>query len=186
MGLDILLAANNQAELNAGSYNPGEHDLSRTFCELICRWQDFGDSSELAQLGQFTHTDLSPIEQMSYYSLPEDLEALLEGAEDELERLEIIARANADNNAVSNNIDQVTSIVEALSLKLAALHDLGSMLVALTSYPASRQMDKGYFSDVAAKSPFRKDDIQVDLRHFLSFLHYAKSKGSSSVFFVFG
>ena len=184
MGLDILLGANNQAELDAGDYNPNDHSLSRNFCNFMYRRSAIEEEPELDQIGRLTGIDISPLYEMENYILPEDLKSMLEHADDEAERQEIIEQNNAAAAAMSGNIDRVLTTVESLLTQLATIADLPSRLLP-DEYDTLHST--AYFANFAATKMNAYDNtFGQDLRNMKSFLLYAKSKGSETVFFVYG
>ena len=185
MGLAIFLGANNQAELDAGDFEPSAHDLSRTFCELMCRQNDFEGASELDQIGQLTGVDISPLSEMTHYLLPEDVASWLEYEEDPAERKRITEQAEAAAAAIAGNLNRVTVTVQVLLTQLALFDNLPSRLLPVTGKPF-REAGR-YFTSFASPRMNQFDNtFGQDLRNLKAFLDYAKSKGSQTVFFVFG
>ncbi|GAA4035323.1 hypothetical protein GCM10022409_19930 [Hymenobacter glaciei] len=186
MGLDIVLGANNQAELDAGDYNPSEHHLSRTFCNFMTRRNDLaeGEEPELDQIGRLTGVDISPLYEMESYTLPEELSNLLDYAEDEEEQQEIMARTAAANAAVRGNIDKVVAVVQGLLTRVATIQDLPSLL---QSDEFDTLRSAAYFASFSSpRMDAYENTFSQDLRNLMRFLDYAKSKGSETVFFVYG
>lgn len=186
MGLDILLGANNQAELDAGDYDPNDHSLSRNFCNFITRRNDLAEEEEpeLDQIGRLTGIDVTPLYEMENYTLPEELSSLLDYAEDEEERQQIMARTTAANAAVTGNIDQVTAVVQGLLTRVAAIPDLPSRL---RPDEFDTLHSAAYFASFASpRMDAYNNTFGQDLRNFMRFLDYAKRKGSETVFFVYG
>jgi hypothetical protein len=184
MGLDIFLGANNQAELDAGDFDPSAHDLSRTFCYFMCRRGAIEGVPELDQIGYLTGIDISPLYDMENYMLPEDVESMLEFEKDEAEKFALQERANAAAMAIAGNINQVTATVQALLTQLALITDLPNRLLP---DPTDTLQSASYFADFfAAKRNKYDNTFGQDLRNFKRFLDYAKSMGSETVFFVYG
>jgi hypothetical protein len=185
MGLDILIWATNQVELEAGEYDNNSFDLSRQFCNFMCRSHGSqGEESEANQISHLTGVDFSPLYEMQHYIQPEELASMLVYAEDEDEKQEAIQQAEEANAAAADNLDRVTATITALLTKLAAIEDLSSEMA-----PASfkRAFHREYFSRFAlAKWNEYDNTFAQDLRNCKNFLDYAKSKGSTTVFFVFG
>jgi hypothetical protein len=185
MGLDILVGANNQAALDAGAFNSGDHRLSRNFCELMCRHQDFEGASELNQIGQLVGVDISPLSEMTHYQLPEDVASWLEYEKDPADRMRILEQAEAAAAAIAGNLNRVTVTVQALLTHLALIEDLPGRLLPVAGEPF-REAER-YFASFAAPRIDRFDNtFGQDLRNLKAFLDYAKSKGSQTVYFVFG
>lgn len=186
MGFDIMLGATNQAELDAGDYNPNDHRLSRNFCNFMTRRSELAeeDEPELDQIGRLTGVDITPLYEMEGYTLPEEVRSLLDYAEDEEEREEIRARTTAANAVVTGNIDKVTAVVQGLLSRLETIPDLPSRLRSDESDTLHRA---AYFASFASPRMDAYDNtFGQDLRNFMRFLDYARSKGSKTVFFVYG
>ncbi|MDO7847420.1 hypothetical protein Q5H92_13705 [Hymenobacter sp. M29] len=185
MGLDILLGANNQADLDAGHYNPDDHRLSRNFCHFMCRRSAIVGLPELDQIGQLTGVDIAPLYEMEEYVLPEDLAAWLEDEDNEAERNRLVQQTAAAAAAMAGNIERVTATVQALLAHLATIEHLPSRL--LPDKEGTFADEGAYFANFFASKMNRFDNtFGQDLRNLNSFLHYAKSKGSETVFFVYG
>jgi hypothetical protein len=185
MGLDILLGANNQAALDAGDFKPSDHRLSRNFCALMCRQNDFEGASELDQIGQMTGVDISPLSEMTHYMLPEDVAGWLECEQDPAERKRVTEQAEAAAAAIAGNLNRVTVTVQVLLTQLALFDDLPSRLLPVAEKPFR---EAGlYFTSFASLRMNQFDNtFGQDLRNLKVFLDYAKSKRSQTVFFVFG
>lgn len=186
MGLDSLLVANNQAALDAGDYDPKGHRLSRNFCNLMTGRNDLAEEKEpeLDQIGRLADVDITPLYEMGNYTLPEELGILLDYAEDEAERQEIMARTTVANAAITGNIDQVTAVVQGLLTRVSAIPDLPSQL---QQDEFDTLHNAAYFASFASPLMDAYDNtFGQDLRNFKRFLDYAKSKGSETVFFVYG
>lgn len=182
MGLDVLLCAIVQDDFDIGSSSQG-HRLSRTFCTLMCQHSD-SDFSELDQIGRLTGVDISPLYEMESYVLDADLESELEFTDEE-DKQALIDRVESDRAALVGNIDKVSVVVESLIEQLSTISDLPALL-------APRKQDvlhsKVYFADFLLDKGdgYIRNNFGRDLRNFRSFLLYAKSKGSRTVFFNYG
>jgi hypothetical protein len=183
MGLDVFLAANNQAVLNAGDYEPDHHRLSRTFGFLLDRRHEISGVPELEQIGQLTGVDITPLYAMAEYLLPEVEQLLLEAEEQETARTALQQRFTMAAAARAGNLDCVTDLVHALLHQLAQLPDLPAQL--LPALPDTLH-NASYFAHFSAPTHNGyENSFGQDLRNFRCFLVYAKSKRSETVFFVF-
>src|SRR3569833_2154653 len=100
MGIDISIGVSNNDTFYANYLNNGfgainEHTLSRTFCNFMCRNNAIEGEPELDQIGRITGIDISPLYAMENYGSEsgEELEFMLEVAESEEERQQILAQA---------------------------------------------------------------------------------------------
>jgi hypothetical protein len=184
MGLDILLGADNYTELQRNNYNASNQELSRTFCHFMGRRHEIEEEAELDQLGRLTGVDITPLYEMDNYLQPEDLALMLEHADSEEEKQEIQQRADNNEAAMANNIERVAATVDALLAKLAQIDDLPSKLVP-DKY--DRLGSEHYFTNFSQPGGnWIDNNLGQDLRNFKNFLDYAKSEGTTTVFFVYG
>jgi hypothetical protein len=184
MGLDIYLctSAQDNFEFEGSSFSPR---LSRTFCFLMGRSGVVDDEPELDQIGRLTGVNVSPIYDMENYREEVDLAEELEFAENEEERQHMQARAAAANARLEGNLDIVYETVTQLLIQLALLTDLPDRLQPTARDTLGRESYFAYFNGDTGEGYIR-DNFGQDLRKFKSFLEYAKSKGSRTVFFRYG
>ena len=184
MGLDIFLWTANQEDF--GVETEGEYCcLSRTFCDLMGRSDVIDEEPELNQIGRLTGVDILPLYDMENYREEVDLAEELEFAEDEEERQRMQARAAAANARLEGNLESVQGIVTQLLTKLALLPDLPARLQPTAHDTLGREI---YFADAALAigNGYIYDNFKQDLRNFKTFLDYAQSNGSHTVFFRYG
>src|SRR5262245_40752284 len=94
MGLDISICTDNNKEVRSADYYNPEHDyfnkhnLSRTFCNLMCRQYLDAVNPELNQIGHITGVDIMPLYQMEEFQDDNDNAFLFsfEAAESDEER----------------------------------------------------------------------------------------------------
>lgn len=189
MGLDIMLFVEDQSTLFPSDYDDidskywDKHSLSRTFCNFICRKNFSPDVvPELDQIGRMTSIDISPIYEMESYSAVDDenIRFQLEVAESEEEKKQILAQAKESRDKLRGNIDKVLSTVNALIDRLSRIDDLHEVL---NDHGHDTLNYKQFFTDFNAT---KKEHFGTDLRNFKSFLEYAKDKGATTVFFLYG
>ncbi len=191
MGLDIHILTNNYEELHSDDYYDekndyfNKHSLSRTFCNFMCRQGVVSHEPELDQIGKITGVDISPIYEMENYLDEEGLEIFLESANSEEEKQKILKQAKVDNAKLQGNIDIVLNTITQLIEKLNFVDNLPSLLHP-TDFDSLRNED--YFS--AFKSDkgegYIDNNFGQDLRNFERFLEFAKSKGTTTVWFSYG
>jgi hypothetical protein len=189
MGLDIFIKTDSDDKiLTADYFDYGhglekKHRLSRTFCSLITRWPVIEGEPELDQIGKITFVDISPISQMGNYTSEEELEFLLEVAESEEERQQILNKATQRKESLAGNIDKVLSTVSALIEKLSWVENLPRLLDDSGRGGLKNDI---YFADFNICEGAVGDNFGRDLRNFKSFLEYAKEKGATTVHFTLG
>ncbi|PZR19221.1 MAG: hypothetical protein DI539_14645, partial [Flavobacterium psychrophilum] len=129
MGLDISIGVDNNDDVITAEYLTGEHDyfnqhsLSRTFCNLMCRDAVIEHETELNQISRITGIDVDPLYLMLEYPNPDELEFLLENAETEEERQEIMSDAENARLELANNIDTVLQTISDLIDRLSNIKD---------------------------------------------------------------
>lgn len=185
MGLDILLWTPNQEEFDHDEANYSHHNLSRTFCNLMCRPGVAEEEPELDQIGQLTGVSIAPIYAMENYYVAEDLEEELEFADSKEEEQKLRAKAAAANAKLEGNLNNVLDTITQLLTQLAPIADLPARLLPTTYDTLNRG---GYFADFIRDTGdgYINNNFGQDLRNFKSFLEYARSKGSRTVFFRYG
>ncbi len=191
MGLDIHIVTDNYGEICSADYYDekndyfNKHSLSRTFCNLMCRQNVISHEPELQQIGKIINIDLSPLYEMERYPEQESMEFFLGNAESEEERQSILDKAEADKEKLKGNIDIVKQTIDNLIAKLNSIPNLPSLLIPTDfdtlnnqSYFSDFQLDKG--------KGYIDNNFGQDIRNFSRFLEYAKSKGTSTVWFNYG
>jgi len=163
------------------------HSLSRTFCNFMCRRSAIEGEPELNQIGRITGVDIAPIYAMETYGSDnnEDLEFFLEVAESEEERQKILNEARQNKEALTGNINIVIMTVNALIAQLSNISNLDTML----NHNGWDTLDyKDYFTDFSLDKGdgYIDNNFGQDLRNFSRFLHYAKSQGETTVYFIYG
>lgn len=186
MGLDIAIAADNHKELhNDSNYDYDKHSLSRTFCYLMCRKDEVMDEPELDQIGRITGIDIGHLYDMEKYPEEEALEFFISTAESEEEKTRIISKAVEDKEMLKGNIDKALSLINNLIDKLSQIDNLPSLLK-----PTNRDTlgNDEYFSDfhLDKGKGYIGNNFGQDLRNFKRYLEFAKSKGTTTVWFNYG
>lgn len=188
MGLDIYIEADNDEVFQSDEYLDekndyfNKHSLSRTFCNFMCRKNVISHEPELDQIGRITGVDISPIYEMESYPEEMGLAFFLERAESEEEKQKILKNAEDDKTKLQGNITRVLKTVTELIEKLNSIDNLPSLLLQ-TNFDSLGNEE--YFS------AFKEDNGEgyifnnfgQDLRNFKRFLEFAKSKGTTTVWF---
>ena len=190
MGLDISIGVDNNDDVITAEYLTGEHDyfnqhsLSRTFCNLMCRDAVIEHETELNQISRITGIDVDPLYLMLEYPNPDELEFLLENAETEEERQEIMSDAENARLELANNIDTVLQTISDLIDRLSNIKDLPKLLIE-TDFDTLGNNE--YFSDFMLDKGkgYIDNNFGQDLRNFRRFLEYCKARNSKTVYFYF-
>ncbi len=191
MGLDILIITDNREEIGAGDYYDekndyaNKHSLSRTFCNFMCRQNVVSHEPELEQIGKITGVDIQSIYEMEHYPNQEGLDFLLEAAESENERQEILDQAEQDKAKLTGNLDKVLRVIEELIEKLSQIENLPDLLLPTDfdtldyrEYFANFKVDNG--------RGYIGNNFGQDLRNFSRFLKFAKERGATTAWFYYG
>ncbi len=191
MGLDISIEINNHQVVYSDDYYDeqndyfNKHNLSRTFCNLICRRNVVEHDPELDQISGITGVDISAIHEMETYPEEEGLKYLLESADSEEEKNEILEQAEIDKNKLTGNIDKVLLTINNLIDKLTDLDNLPSLLIK-TDFDTLYNDE--YFSDFDTEKGqgYIGNNFGQDLRNFKRFLEFAQTRGTTTVWFIYG
>lgn len=184
MGLDIIVCTTD----SEGLYQEDptlfdEHSLSRTFCNLMFRQQNVGvgEDPELDQVGRLVNVDVAPFYAMETYPDEEEVTWRLESARNEQERQAVLSQAELAKTQLEGNLATVLETVEALLNRLATIPDLPQRLTSTWGH-------ESYFADFTQDvgQGYIGNNLGQDLRNFKRFLHYAKSQGSTTVYFSYG
>ena len=162
-------------------------NLSRTFYYFMCRQHVSEGTPELDQLGELTGVDIQPLYRMETYPDEMSLEWALEQAESEEKRQQDLQEAEAAKAVLTSNADRVLAMLEALMTKLATIDNLPSLLDHgwRDTLNSSR-----YFADFLREAgegeiDYLGNNFGQDLRVIKRFLEFAKSHGSTTVYFEY-
>jgi hypothetical protein len=190
MGLDIHIITDNAEELFSPGYfdqkndYQNKHNLSRTFCNFMCRKNVIEHEPELEQIGRITGVDITPLLEMEDYPDEETVGFLLHDAETEDEEQKVMAKVAADREKLQGNIDKVSMTINKLIDKLDHVDDLAALLLPTDFY----SLEENYFTDFKTDKGkgYIGNNFGQDLRNFARFLEYAKNNGAKTVWFQYG
>lgn len=191
MGIDINIEVDNTDAVYTLEYftmQPDYHSLyglSRTFCNFISRRDVIDHEPELDQISRITGVSITLLYDLNDYPEDEWLETMLEYAEDDSEKEQILKKANENKQKLTGNIDRVLDLISTLIDKLSSIDNLSQLLLPTNFDTLS---NNEYFLD------FNKDkgdgyignNFGQDLRNFKRFLEYAKANGTETVWFNYG
>lgn len=191
MGLDINIGTDNSDEIYSSGYYDdkndylNKHSLSRTFCNFMCRQNVIDHEPELDQIGRITGVNISSLYEMENYSEGEELDFFAEFAESDDEIKKLLVKAESKKDKLKGNIDKVMQTLNSLIDKLNGINNLPSLLLA-TDFDSLGNQE--YFSDFQTENVtgYVSNNFGQDLRNFRCFLEFAKSKGSTTVWFNYG
>jgi len=193
MGLDIHISVDNRDDVFVDEFYKDEahlkkYSLSRTFCNFMCRENVVDGVPELDQIAKITSVDISPVYGMNSAlsdETGEALEFMLSMTSSEEERNRILQADKEAKEKAKGNIDKVINAIDQLIEKLSSINNLPD---CLDNYGYDTLDSKNYFSDFNLNKGdgYIGNNFGQDLRNFKSFLDYAKSKGSATVYFVYG
>lgn len=190
MGLDISIGVDNENEIFTLEYHSSEpdlsngHSLSRTFCNLMCRDAVVEHETEFDQISRITGVDIEPLYLMLEYPNHEEVEFMLENAETEEERQEIIDDAEEAKLKLTNNID---SVLQTMSNLISKLNTIGNLPKQLIDTDFDSLNNAFYFADftVDKGKGHIDNNFGQDLRNLERFLKYCKARNTKTVFFYF-
>ena len=187
MGLDIHLRVNNEDEFMTVAYfdENHQHQLSREFCNLMCRPGVIDHTPELDQIGALTNTPIEPFYTMSEYPCEEEEIDMLEFAEDEEEKERLRYDFVDRKQAVKNNINEIHSLLDQLITKLNQIDELYEQLLK-TDFDSLNS--KYYFSNFKTDKGkgYIGNNFGQDLRNFKRFVDFAIEKNAKTIWFEFG
>lgn len=190
MGLDISIHVNADEDIESNSQTDDldlfyQHSLSRNFCNLMLRRQAIEGEPELDQIGRLTGVDIHPLYDMEDYPDEGMRDYELFCATTEEEKQHILANFRDRQHVLANNIDKVLAVVTALIHKLASIHNLADLL---TDNGHDTLQNSVYFSDFATDkgNGYIGNNFGQDLRNFQRCILYAKERGHTVVYFVYG
>ena len=151
----------------------------------MCRQQIITGTPEFKQIAKLTGVDIIPIFEMEKYLDEENAELLLPFDATEKDRLKILSKIQADRDSLKGNIDKVLNCVTNLLDKLSTVDNLDRKIIAHGDDTIGIDY---YFSDFSTDKGdgYIGNNFGQDLRNFKRFLEYAKSKGTTTVYFNYG
>lgn len=190
MGLDIHIGTDNYKEVYSPVYFLDDafrkkRKLSRTFCNFMARRHMVQAPAELDQLGKLVNVDISPIYQMEEYVDEEYMSELLFDIEDAGKKETLLEKMHLKNELIKGNIDRVLKTVEALINQLSHTDDLEKKLTTHGYDTLGNDVYFSNFNDEQSENDFT-DHFGEDMRNFKRFLEYAKSKGTTTIYFNYG
>jgi len=191
MGQDITIWVNNSEEVFHIEYDDEQndffhkHNLSRTFCNFMCRGNVISHEPELDQIGRITGVDITPIYEMEQYPEEEGQAFFLSVAESEAEKQKIIADAERKKLEMQGNIDKVLKTIDSLISKLTAIDNLPALLEPTDFDTLGNEEYFAHFTTDTGDG-YIGNNFGQDLRNFKRFLEYAKAKSTTTVWFTYG
>ncbi len=156
-----------------------KNGLSRQFCNLIDGWSWEQGGSQMDDIGQIARVDVKPIWEMEHYRQLnwEELDIMLELAETEEEKNQILGREKQNLEKLTNNLDRVLITIQELIDKFPLIAN---------QIEATGKCSKQYFSMPPAGQEDNSEDYFFDdIVKFKDFLTFVKTKGTTTVFFEF-
>lgn len=188
MGLDIIQGfdieeIDEDLALYGGSEDRNQYELSRTFCNLMCRKNVVGGESELDQIGRICGVDMSPFYAMEDYMPSWLMDEFIEVEEKENPE-EFRRSMQIANRKILDNIDVIIDCLNQVIPKLAQMKDLTNKLndhgfptIHITYYKNLDTTEIGNYID---------NNLTQDLRNLLRYTLLAKSRGARTTFFTYG
>lgn len=189
MGLDISFSVDNHDELITIDYISNDevydtHQLSRTFCNFMCRRDVCDGVAELDQIGKLTGIDIEPFYDMQGYYDDSQVEEEMEYMESEAEKADYLKRVEKSRELVKDNIGTIHTIVSELIDKLSQIDNLNGKL---DHGDWDSLQSEVYFADFNAenKGSHTNNNFGQDLRNFKRFVEFAQANGSKEIYFIY-
>lgn len=187
MGLDIHFAVDNEEDIFTSEYSSNEklyysHKLSRTFCNFMCRKYVCSGLPEFEQIGKLTELDISPFYEMENYIDDYEIEEQLEMIETEIEKENFKKSISDTKERLKGNIVVVHDLITKLIDRLSKIENLEGKL----DHGDHDTLNSDFYFSNFNSDPgdgYIGNNFGQDLRNFKRFVEYAKTKGTSSVFF---
>lgn len=182
MGLDIIQGFDlGELDEDFELDEEGQFELSRTFCNFMCRKGVVDGEADLDQIGRIMNVDIATIYAMESYT-PEwefdEIPDFVDDAEEEKKQLE------AQNAKLEGNIDLIISTLSALIPKLEKEVDLSEKI----DDNGLATISDSYYKNLNTqeKGGYIENNLIQDLRNILGASTLAKSKGGKTTFFTYG
>lgn len=186
MGLDITVTADNQLvlmEIDKVSRVLDSTDLSRTFCNFMCRENLVLETKpELDQIGEITGVDIQFLYEMFHYTDEFEMMELLENWHGDDESYSKMKNKILEVNlAAENNISRVQDGLKALIDRLSQIKDLPMKLestkddtIGINTYfrDFNKDLGDGYIGN----------NFGQDLRNLLRFVEFGIANGSKTIY----
>jgi hypothetical protein len=191
MGLDISIRTNKDEDIDIQKNNAdrkdfyNKHNLSRTFCNFICRRNVVGHEPELDQIGIITGVDISPIYEMEEYPDDEYMYDSLDFTESEEEQQNTLKKWEEGKAEFQDNLDKVLNTINNL---IDNLNSIDNLLTLLLSTDDDTLNNKNYFADfkIDKGDNYVSNNFGQDLRNFKRYLEFSKRHGATTVWFNYG
>ena len=187
MGLDITVGFDNAADFLFDHEESdddkwrNQHELSRTFCNLICLYGIEEVDSELAQIEVNARLDVTPFYLMQNYLTEVDIEEALRFHEQDEQ--EFREECKQENAKVEGNLDQIIQLSEQL---IDYLQQHPTIYSELNDHGFDT-LGSDYFKDLTAIkiADYSDNNITQDLKNLQRIAQFGKLNGAKTIFFVF-
>jgi len=188
MGLDIIVSFDNaedflydQEESDDDNWR-NQHELSRTFCNFMCRSGVVEGAPELDQIGVKAGVDVTPLYLMMNYLTEDQIEEALEF--EEQDEQEFRERCKQDNAKVEGNLDQLIQLTQQLMDFLQQHPTIYSEL----NHHEFDTLGSDYFKNLTANTVgnYIDNTITQDLKNLQRMAQFGKLNGAKTIFFEFG
>lgn len=188
MGLDITVGFDNaedflfdHEESDDDNWR-NQHELSRTFCNFMCRGGVVEGEPELDQIAVKAGLDVTPMYSMMNYLTEDNIEEALEF--EEQDEQEFREECKQENAKVEGNLDQIIQLSEQLIDYLQQHPTIYSEL----NDRGFDTLGSDYFKDLTAIkiADYSDNNITQDLKNLQRIAQFGKLNGAKTIFFVFG
>lgn len=188
MGLDITIGfdihedENDDNEPGNDEWRSYQHELSRTFCNFMCRKGVVEGTAELDQIAESANIDVSMLYHMMNYTTAYDIEEYLE-FNDDLTEEALRSQAHETNALVEGNIPGLIVMLEALITYLDDQKDLSQQL----DTHGFDTLGADYFKnlDTPEIGNYIDNNLKQDLKSLCRSAAFGESLGAKTIYFVF-
>lgn len=188
MGLDIIQGfdieeSDEGLELYQDCGDRDKYQLSRTFCNFVCRKDVIEGEPDLDQIGRICGTDINPIYEMERYMPSWEMDEFIEIEEKE-NPIEFRKTMELENQKIFDNIDRIIDSLNQLIPTLERFKDLTGRIND-NGFPT---IHSDYYRnlDTDEIGNYVNNNLSQDLRNLLRYSMLAKSLGARTTFFTYG
>ena len=185
MGLDIIQGFDleeHDEDFEIDDFEDSDRlNVSRTFCNFMCRKNVVEGEADLDQIGRMLKVDIRPLYLMENYTPKWEFEEVMEFEDDPDEVKNQLEKQNAK---VIGNIEVAISTLSNLIVELEKVGDLSNRI----DDNGCQTILEEYYQQLNTQKEveFTDNNLVQDLRNLLRASKLAKSKGAKTTFFTYG
>lgn len=189
MGLDLFVTFDNAEdflydhEFEDDDAWKNRHEVSRTFCNLMCRKDAVEGTPELDQIATKTGIDVSVLYYMMNYITEDHIEEALE-FDDDLVEDEFREACRKQNEKIEGNIDALIVLLQTISNYLTSKKDISQEM----DNHGFDTLGSDYFKNLDQPEPvnYIKNNLNQDLNNLIRMAQFGKRNGAKTIYFEIG